>query len=91
MTCQETGGERLRLQATHRGTPPEDVRSITAGLLARGSLRLAGSSRCIRAPVTEVAAARRLQLRGQPRSCRCRRTGFPLSSNSLLDVGFEEP
>jgi len=26
----------------HRGTPPEDVDAITAGLLARGSLRLSG-------------------------------------------------
>jgi len=33
-------GERTRQQASHRGTPPEDVSAITAGLLARGSWRL---------------------------------------------------
>ena len=40
MACQMTGSDSDRLQATHRGTPPEDVSSITAGLLARGSQRL---------------------------------------------------
>src|SRR5262245_483226 len=33
---------RTGRQAPHRGTPPVDVRSITAGLLARGSRRLSG-------------------------------------------------
>src|SRR5262245_49867791 len=31
---------RTGQQAPHRGTPPVDVRSVTAGLLARGSRRL---------------------------------------------------
>jgi hypothetical protein len=76
---RKTGGAGLRRQAIRRGTPPEDVSSITAGLLARGSLRL--SVFPVRtAPVTWiVTAARRLQLRGQPRLGRCQRTGFPLS------------
>jgi len=33
---------RAGQQAPHRGTPPVDVRSVTAGLLARGSRRLSG-------------------------------------------------
>src|ERR1051325_1778149 len=44
-TCWETEDTRLRLRATHRDSPPEDVRSITAGLLARGSPRLTGLPR----------------------------------------------
>ena len=39
------------------------------------------------APVARLTAALRLQLRGQPRRCRCRRTGFPLSLGNPLDVG----
>ena len=67
-------------QAIHRDTPPEDVSAVTAGLLARGSLRLSFVFP-VRAPVTSNrTAARRLQLRGQPRPCRHRLTGFPLSS-----------
>jgi len=45
---QEAGVDGLRpatrtgRQAPHRGTPPVDVQSVTAGLLARGSRRLSG-------------------------------------------------
>src|SRR5215470_719890 len=53
-------------QAPHRGTPPVDVRSVTAGLLARGSRRLSGLPGAS-APVARLTAALRLQLRGQPR------------------------
>jgi hypothetical protein len=54
----------------HRGTPPEDVDTITAGLLARGSLQLSGlpdakasvTQSDSRSPLTVAGAAPALPL-----------------------------
>jgi hypothetical protein len=55
------------LQATHRGTPPEDAYAIAAGLLARGSMLLSGLPSAVRHQWHVATAAHRSQLRGHLR------------------------
>jgi len=60
-------------QAHHRDTPPEDVRRVEAGLLARGSSlpsAFPGSSQW-----PKLTSAHRSQLRGQRRPCPDRTIG----------------